>query len=80
MSGKRTIHPVTHAQQQVLDFIVWFTGQKGYPPSLTDLQKHFRWASATGSRNHLLALRLKGRVTWEKGKARTLTIVAESAP
>lgn len=75
MSGKRTLTPVTAAQQEVLDYIEFFTGYHRYPPTVQEIQNRFHWRSAGAARKHLEALKFKGRVTWQKGKARTLTVV-----
>lgn len=79
MSGRRTITPVTGPQQAVLDFITAFTAEHGYAPTNVEMQRHFGWKSATGSRNHLTALKFKGCVTWQPGKARTLRVTREDA-
>lgn len=74
MSGRRTVTAVTQAQQAVLDYIVAFTAEHGQAPSLKEMQKQFGWANG-GERHHLAALRFKGLVTWQPGKARTLRVV-----
>lgn len=38
MSGRRTVTAVTGPQQAVLDYISWFTGAKGYPPTKRTLR------------------------------------------
>lgn len=79
MSGKRHITPVTGSQQAVLDFISAFTTENGYAPTHREVQENFGWRSQTAAVNHLDALKFKGLVTWQPGKARTLRVTQEDA-
>lgn len=79
MSGKRKLLPVTGPQQAVLDFITSFTAANGFPPVVQDVQNRFHWRSPAAARKHLEALKFKGCVTWQPGKARTLRVTQEDA-
>jgi len=44
-------------------------------PTLREIGDHFKIASLNGVRCHLRALKQKGRIDWQPGKARTLVLV-----
>ena len=52
----------TPIQQAVLDFIRNCVDREGRPPTQTEIAEHFGWASHSGVRCHLKALRRKGYI------------------
>ena len=66
---------LTERQKQVIMSIQLLTAAKGYPPTLRELSECLGMRSKTGVNDHLVSLRKKGLVTWEKYKCRTLRIV-----
>lgn len=73
MSNQRL--PMTPRQQQIFDFIDSVTTEQGYPMTVRDIANRFKFASPNGAICHLKALRKKGWVTWEPGKARTVRVM-----
>jgi repressor LexA len=66
---------LTAKQVLVLSFIARHTKEKGYPPSLRDIADGLGLKSVNGAKIHVVALKRKGRLTWDEGKARTLKVV-----
>jgi repressor LexA len=58
--------PLTRRQQQILDFIQ----SQSQPPSLREIARHFRFKSMTAALDHVRALRRKGVLEHQPGKAR----------
>ena len=65
---------LTRRQRQVLEAIVKFSGDRGYPPTVRELCKRFGMASPNAIWTHLQPLRRHGMVSWTKGAARTLRV------
>lgn len=68
---------LTEKQEEIIDYIKRFIESEGYPPSIAEIGDHFK-ITAASSYNHLLAIKKKGYVDWETGRARTLRLT-ESA-
>jgi len=66
--------PMTDRQRQIFDYISDVTTQQGYPTTVRDIANRFQFASPNGAVCHLKALRKKGWITWEPGKARTVRV------
>lgn len=71
--------PLTDRQAQVLQFLRDFMAANKYPPSLRETAKHFEM-SIHGAFCHLTALRRKGRITWRKGRWRSMRIATPRGP
>lgn len=67
--------PMTPRQKQIFDFIESVTTEQGYPMTVRDIANQFKFSSPNGAICHLKALRKKGWVTWEPGKARTVRVM-----
>ena len=71
---------LTPKQQQIYEFICDYIQDKGYPPAIRDIGRHFQIVSPNGVMCHLKALQKKGFIqrdvkTADKGgKARSITI------
>ncbi|GLY09615.1 transcriptional regulator [Pseudobacillus badius] len=66
---------LTLKQQKVLEVVVEYQHEKGYPPAMRELGDILNLASASTVKNYLDVLKRKGYVTWEKGKPRTLKVL-----
>ena len=63
---------LTPRQQEVLDFIVATRQRSGAAPTLREIASHFGFRSLTGAADHVRALRKKGVLERQVGRARTL--------
>lgn len=71
---------LTQRQRQVLDFVRTIT-QDGRPaPTLREIAAHFGFASTRAAADHLVALKRKGALESEPGKARSLRAVSALWP
>ncbi len=66
---------LTKRQAAVLSFIKEFARDKGYPPTIPEIQKEFGIRSPNGVNNHLKALIRKGRIKRDSSRARALEII-----
>lgn len=64
---------LTDKQKRILDFLMDFTKNHGYPPTVREIGNHFRflWAAARG---HLHALERKGFIKLNPSKSRGIEI------
>ncbi len=69
---------LTVRQKQFLDFITGFVARKGYPPSIRDMQQHFRLKSTKGVKDHVDRLVEKGYLQRENGAARALSLTSRA--
>ncbi len=67
--------PTWH-QAFILAFILGIRKQRGCSPSTRDIANALGVNSANAVNDHLLALKRKGFVTWQKGKSSTLVPLA----
>jgi repressor LexA len=70
----------TKKQLTFLAFIERFRRQHGMPPSVQEIQAHFGYASPNAVQNHVRFLRLKGLVTDQNGKKRSLMSLLPQLP
>jgi len=66
---------LTDRQNAILSFIKEFAMNRGYPPTIPEIQKEFGIKSPNGVNNHLKALTRKGYITRDSSRARALEIV-----
>jgi repressor LexA len=71
---QRSSRPLTERQRSILDAIAAFTAEHGYAPTTRELGDLLGIAGSNAVMDHLWALRRKGYVEWQDGKARTLRI------
>jgi len=69
------VKKITDRQKQVLDFICDYISEHSYPPSIRDIQKHFRLKSTKGVKDHIDRLIDKGYLRRMDGAARALEVV-----
>lgn len=67
--------PLTARQREIYEFLVECIQSGELTPSLREIGAHFQISSTNGVARHLDALRKKGWISWEAGKARAIRIV-----
>jgi len=67
---------LTQRQTQIRDFIEETQRASGVSPSTREIQRHFGFASRNAVTDHLAALKKKGAIRSDGGKARSITIPA----
>jgi len=65
---------LTARQKQFLDFITSFIRDKGYPPSIREIQKAFSLKSTKGVKDHIDRLVERGYLQRKDGSARALSL------
>ncbi|MDO8593090.1 MAG: transcriptional repressor LexA [bacterium] len=70
---------LTKRQRQILDFIIGFTGDNGYAPSLREIGGHFHLSSPATIHAHVQALKQKGLLKTSFNEARSIEIVPAKA-
>lgn len=71
---------LTERQREILDFIVRWVEEKGFPPTLKEIASRFRLSSANAARDHLMALERKGYLRRHPGSSRSLTLEPAGRP
>jgi repressor LexA len=66
---------LTDRQSTILSFIRQFAIEKGYPPTIPEIQQEFGIRSPNGVNNHIKALIRKGCLRRDSSRARALDIV-----
>ena len=66
---------LTDRQMSILTFIRDFAVDRGYPPTIPEIQKEFGIRSPNGVNNHIKALIRKGYIIRDPSRARALEIV-----
>jgi len=69
----------TMQQRRVLNYVVSYINQHGFPPILEDICIHFGMKSKNGARKHLLALEKKGYIEHGHGKPRTIKVLRKES-
>ena len=64
-------------QQQIYDYIISFTMQQGYPPSVREIGEEVGLKSPSTVHFHLKGLEEKGMISKAEGKTRAITICGE---
>ncbi len=67
---------ITKRQADVLQYIVDFINDEGYPPTIAEIAVHFKIKSTNGVNDHLVALERKGYITRTK-KARSIQLTGK---
>src|SRR3989338_3389048 len=66
---------ITKKQKKVFDFVKTFVKNKGYAPSLEEIQKHFKLASVSTAHFYIFKLKKAGYLEKIKNKARTINVL-----
>lgn len=61
-------------QQQIYDYIVDFSAQHGYPPSVRDIGEYVGLKSPSTVHFHLKGLKAAGFISQQEGKTRAITV------
>ena len=69
---------LTRRQRLMVEFIRTHQEERGYAPTFQDIAAHFGFRSANSVTEHLRLIRLKGYVTSEPRRARSLRLVLPS--
>ena len=70
---------LTPKQQEIYDYIVQFTQDKGYPPSVREIGQALGLKSPSTVHFHIKGLENAGALTKAAGKTRAMTLTDESA-
>ena len=71
---------LTPKQQQIYDFILQFTGEHGYPPSVREIGAAVGLKSPSTVHFHMKGLEANGMIVKAEGKTRAITLATASAP
>jgi len=71
--------PLTQMQQKVLDYVSEFAHERGYPPTIREIARHFRLASPRAIQKHLDGIAQKGYIRRAPHSARGIEIVGRAA-
>ena len=64
-------------QQQIYDYIISFSAEHGYPPSVREIGAYVGLKSPSTVHFHLKGLEAAGLITKDKGKTRAITVCPE---
>ncbi len=67
--------PLTDRQLRVLVFLVEYRTCFGYPPTVREITKRFRWASTNAASDYLRALEIKGYIKRRPFASRAIQIL-----
>ena len=70
---------LTGKQQQIYDFIVSFSNQNGYPPSVREIGEHVGLKSPSTVHFHLKGMEEAGLIAKAEGKTRAITVTGPHA-
>lgn len=70
---------LTPKQQQIYDYIISFTEDHGYPPSVREIGEYVGLKSPSTVHFHLKGLQNAGLISQAEGKTRAISIVGETA-
>ena len=68
---------LTDRQREVKDFILSFTKENSYAPTVREISEHFG-ISLRAVQDHLLALQKKGELSQSQKKARSIRVLSDS--
>ena len=67
-------------QQQIYDYIISFSAEHGYPPSVREIGAYVGLKSPSTVHFHLKGLESAGLITKAEGKTRSITVAQPEAP
>lgn len=71
---------LTKKQQQIYDYIISFTDEHGYPPSVREIGEYVGLKSPSTVHFHLKGLQSAGLITQAAGKTRAISINSNNLP
>lgn len=69
---------LTDRQQAILDFLLAWQAQHGYPPTRAEIARAFGFSQARSAEDHLRALAAKGVIALEPGRSRGIRVLYPS--
>jgi len=69
---------LTLKQQQIYDYVVSFTAENGYPPSVREIGDHLGLKSPSTVHFHLKGLLAAGFIQQAEGKTRSITVTGDA--
>ncbi len=69
--------PLTHRQQQILDYIADHISSNGYPPTLREISGQFGLSGPRAAVKHLDALQRKGHIRRSPGSSRGIEVLSQ---
>jgi REP element-mobilizing transposase RayT len=69
------MRPLTHKQSVLLEFVVEFLSEEGFPPTLREIGDGTGLANISAVRGHVMALEKKGYIRKDPDKARSIRIL-----
>ncbi|NBO46159.1 MAG: transcriptional repressor LexA [Actinobacteria bacterium] len=79
-SSKSSVNPgPTARQQQILQFIVTCTQERGYPPSMREIADAVGLSSTSSVQHQIQALQARGLISQAGGVSRGITVTSPSA-
>lgn len=70
---------LTDKQQKILDYLINYTSENGFPPTLREIGKDFKIKSTNGVNDHLIALERKGYIKRSPDKSRAIEILNDES-
>ena len=74
------MQPLTKRQAELLGIIKWCLEHRGIPPSLREMADGMDLHSTNAPHALLRALKKKGYIAWDHGKARTMRVLVHETP
>jgi len=68
---------LTNKQREILDFVISYKNEKGYPPTIKEIMENFSFSSPTAVISHLIALEKKGYIERVKKISRGIILKEE---
>ena len=69
------MRPLTNRQSALLEFVVGYLRERGFPPTLREIGDGTGLANISAVRGHMMALEKKGYITKDPDKARSIRIL-----
>jgi len=73
------MHGLTAKQREIVEYIKSYIEIHHYSPTLEEIKTHFSYSSLSTIHEHLLALKRKQAISFEKGSKRGITIKQEKS-
>lgn len=73
MKGRRKMK----TNERVLIAITDLIKEKGYPPSVREISERVGLKSSSTTYGHMVRLKMKGLITWDESRPRTLRLVKD---
>jgi SOS-response transcriptional repressor LexA len=69
---------MTNAQRKLLEYILKFSEENGYPPSVREMGRNFGWSSTNAGSDHMRRLAKKGYIQVTPGIARGIKVTPKA--